>query len=875
MTLTPSELAELDRFRCLKPGPLGHTHLVKFRVETKTTTPIFSRPYKMNPVAAKATRKMIEGLLAEGVIKETSSPWSSPGFMGFHQIAVEEESQPKLAFMVGNKQYTFLRMAMGPRNAPSCFQRAVDAALGTLLTRCCFVYLDDILVYTPKEKGREGHLRDLHDTLAALDTAGFTTRLDKCKFCLDTLDYLGHKISAGAIRPMFANVEKIMRSKRPWNLASLRRFLGMCGYYRRFIKDYSAIARLLTDLLKGGNRFKWGKEEESAYGGLVQALLDEPVLTSPNWDEEFRLEVDASKEAIGGVLMQKGKVISYGSHRLTEAERQWSATEREIYAGVYFTQKFAYYLSNTTFTLIDETRDPHMRFGRWIGILQQFGDMKIQYRKGSTNYAADYLSRDIEVEFSPIESRIRTLDDLRKAQADDEECLEWCQRGAFPVASGLKRYENIKRDPRTNLIVLHGKAIVPRGFRTRILQDLHESTGHVGINKLFELSRRAYFWPSQKEDCRRFVNECEGCTRTRATQHRAVLRPYESGDLFADMQADICGPLPKTSRGNEYLLVVVDQASRFPWAFPLMETTSAAILEKLGEVFALAGAPCRLGMDQAQYFTSGLTRTVLEMYQTEIIKGPLYRPQARGLVERTIGTVKKRLAATVNGSTEWDLCINPVLAGLRGTKSESLGMSPFEYLTGREMRFPSLVGIAEVPPIQDEARAGDVDRAERIRQVLMRGRQTAEITSRLKSVQNVLRTRSTPVPEFQVGQLVLYSKGLKPRRKSAIASLFLGPLEVVKRYGPYIYKVKGGGESFIAHVDNLKLYTGKKRVAQDAEGEKERKRRRDMVRRTEEDPEIPRYEWLSRKKKTREDRTKKTDPESLGRAEKHAEEEMS
>ncbi|KAF4689923.1 hypothetical protein FOZ63_008512, partial [Perkinsus olseni] len=399
---------------------------VKFRVDTTTESPVFSRPYRMNPIAAKNTNKLVKELLDEGVIQPTTSPWASPAFVvpkrdgsgrlvvdyrklnkitipdryrsptieeilggvsegahfsvidlrkGFHQVEVEEASQAKLAFMIGNKQYTFRIMAMGPRNAPACFQRAVDAALGTLLPQCCFVYLDDIIIYTPKGKGRAGHLADVKRTLRALDLAGFTTRVDKCKFGLDSLDYL-----------------------------------------------------------QGGQRFRWEEREERAYVELVQALLDEPVLTSPDWEQSFKLEVDASKEAIGGILSQNGRVISYGSHRLTEAERRWSATEREIYAGVFFTRKFAYYLSNSDFTLFTDSRpfsylmkqrDPHGRFARWIAALQQFGGMTVQCRTGVSNVAADSLSRDIEVEFAPIETRIRTLDGLKKAQDEDEDCQAW------------------------------------------------------------------------------------------------------------------------------------------------------------------------------------------------------------------------------------------------------------------------------------------------------------------------------------------------------------------------------------------------------------------------------------------------------------------
>ncbi|KAF4649219.1 hypothetical protein FOZ61_001618, partial [Perkinsus olseni] len=216
MTFSAEELNELKGFRCLQDGPLGCAKGIKFRVDTTTESPVFSRPYRMNPIAAKNTNKLVKELLDEGVIEETTSPWASPAFVvpkrdgsgrlvvdyrkwnkitvpdryrsptieeilggvsegahfsvidlrkGFHQVEVEEASQGKLAFMIGNKQYTFRRMAMGPRNAPACFQRAVDAAFGTLLAQCCFVYLDDIIIYTPKGKGKAGHLADVKRTL--------------------------------------------------------------------------------------------------------------------------------------------------------------------------------------------------------------------------------------------------------------------------------------------------------------------------------------------------------------------------------------------------------------------------------------------------------------------------------------------------------------------------------------------------------------------------------------------------------------------------------------------------------------------------------------------------------------------------------------
>ncbi|KAF4684871.1 hypothetical protein FOZ60_007179 [Perkinsus olseni] len=249
-----------------------------------------------------------------------------------------------------------------------------------------------------------------------------------------------------------------MAQTRPKDVKALRRFLGMTGFYRRFIKGYTDIAKPLTQLLGAKVPFHWGREEQDSYDTLVQSLQEDPVLITPDWNKGFILETDASKYAIGGVLMQSDSqgryhIICYGSKKLTPAQQRWSAVEREIYAGVHFLQAYRYYLDSGVvasrtdskpFSYIVRQRDITGRFSHWLAILQSFGGLTVVYKTGPSNVVADYLSRDVAaIAVSPVQAwRFDQLEDLKRAQKEDEELCHWFRKGTKPSGTS---YESLLR----------------------------------------------------------------------------------------------------------------------------------------------------------------------------------------------------------------------------------------------------------------------------------------------------------------------------------------------------------------------------------------------------------------------------------------------
>ncbi|KAF4724793.1 hypothetical protein FOZ62_019941 [Perkinsus olseni] len=267
-----------------------------------------------------------------------------------------------------------------------------------------------------------------------------------------------HHHNEGAIRQLSQNVRRIMAQTRPKDVKALRRFLGMTGFYRRFIKGYTDIAKPLTQLLGAKVPFHWGREEQDSYDTLVQSLQEDPVLITPDWNKGFILETDASKYAIGGVLMQSDSqgryhIICYGSKKLTPAQQRWSAVEREIYAGVHFLQAYRYYLDSGVvalrtdskpFSYIVRQRDITGRFSHWLAILQSFGGLTVEYKTGPSNVVADYLSRDVAaIAVSPVQAwRFDQLEDLKRAQKEDEELCHWFRKGTKPSGTS---YESLRK----------------------------------------------------------------------------------------------------------------------------------------------------------------------------------------------------------------------------------------------------------------------------------------------------------------------------------------------------------------------------------------------------------------------------------------------
>lgn len=253
---------------------------------------------------------------------------------GYWQVEMDPESQDKTAFVCSYGLFHFKVIPFGLKNAPATFQRLMETVLGDLRGKICFVYLDDIIVFSPS---KEQHFNDLQVVLDTLRNAGLTVNMKKSNFFQETLKFLGHVVSSEGIQVNSEKTEAIKNFPVPSNLKSFQRFLGMAGWYHRFVADFSQIAEPLTALKRKGARFKWTSECQTAFDTLKDHLVKPPILGHPNFDLPFVVYTDASDIGLGAVLVQQRglgseEVLAFASRTLNKAERNYSTTEQECLA---------------------------------------------------------------------------------------------------------------------------------------------------------------------------------------------------------------------------------------------------------------------------------------------------------------------------------------------------------------------------------------------------------------------------------------------------------------------------------------------------------------------------------------------------------------
>ncbi|GJT30115.1 putative nucleotidyltransferase, ribonuclease H [Tanacetum coccineum] len=455
---------------------------VEFNIELiPGAEPISKAPYRMAPIELKELKDQLQELLERGFIRPSVSPWGAPvlfvkkkdGSMrlcidyrelnkitirnryplpriddlfdqlqgakhfskidlrsGYHQLRVKEQDISKTAFRTRYGHYEFLVMPFGLTNAPAVFMDLMNRVFHEFLDKFVIVFIDDILVFSKSKEEHEEHLRTV---LQILRQEKLYAKFSKCEFWLSKVAFLGHIVSAEGITMDPAKVEAITKWPRPTSVTEVRSFLGLAGYYRRFVEGFSRLALPLTKLMRKGEKFVWNEEREKSFEELKQRLVSSPILTLPSGSGGFQIYSDASKKGLGCVLMQHGKVIAYASRQLKPYEVNYPTHDLELAAVVFALKIWRHYLygescdiftDHKSLKYIFTQRELNMRQRRWLELLKDY-DTNIQYHPGKANVVADALSRKsgmiagIKVE----EGIIRDLErlDIELSQKDDGE----------------------------------------------------------------------------------------------------------------------------------------------------------------------------------------------------------------------------------------------------------------------------------------------------------------------------------------------------------------------------------------------------------------------------------------------------------------------
>ncbi|GJZ17592.1 putative reverse transcriptase domain-containing protein [Tanacetum coccineum] len=351
--------------------------------------PISKAPYRMAPVEIDDLFDQLQGAKYFSKIDLRS---------GYHQLRVREQDISKTAFRTRYGHYEFLVMPFGLTNAPAVFMDLMNRIFHEYLDKFVIVFIDDILVYSKSEEEHERHLRIV---LEILRQKKLYAKFSKCEFWLQQVAFLGHIVSADGIIMDPSKVEAITKWPRPTTVTEVRSFLGLAGYYRRFVEGFSRLALPLTQLMRKGEKFVWTDERQESFEELKRRLVSAPILTLPSGSGGFQIYSDASKKGLGCVLMQHGKVIAYASRQLKPYEVNYPTHDLELAAVVFALKIWRHYLygeacdiftDHKSLKYIFTQRELNMRQRRWLELLKDY-DTNIQYHPGKANVVADALSR--------------------------------------------------------------------------------------------------------------------------------------------------------------------------------------------------------------------------------------------------------------------------------------------------------------------------------------------------------------------------------------------------------------------------------------------------------------------------------------------------
>ena len=322
---------------------------------------------------------------------------------GYWQVPLTDRAREISCFVANDQAFCCKVMPYGMKNAPATFQRLMNSI--TYDIPQCVVYIDDLLLFS---HSWDDHLQQLKKLFSKLADANLVINLNKCDFVKTSVQYLGYEVGHGQVAPPKAKVQAILDFPTPRNKKEVQRYLGMIGYYRRFILNFSGITAPLTDLLRKGVKFFWSDECNAAFSNTRLILANYPVLRAPDFDKPFTLAVDASQVGVGSVLLQEdeGSIlhpVCYFSKKLNKAQRNYSVIEKELLALILSLQHFGVYLQSapvpiTVFTdhhplkFLNRFKGKNQRLTRWSLLLQEYV-LDIRHIKGIQNVLADCLSR--------------------------------------------------------------------------------------------------------------------------------------------------------------------------------------------------------------------------------------------------------------------------------------------------------------------------------------------------------------------------------------------------------------------------------------------------------------------------------------------------
>ncbi|KAI3744724.1 hypothetical protein L1987_57815 [Smallanthus sonchifolius] len=554
------------------PGLPPHRQ-VEFQIDLAPgAAPIARAPYRLAPSELQELSTQLQELLDKGFIRLSSTPWGAPVLFvkkkddtfrmcidyrelnkvtiknryplpriddlfnqlqgssfnskidlrfGYHQLRVRDEDISKTAFRTRYGHYEFMVMTFGLTNAPAVFMDLMNRVCKPYLDQFVIVFIDDILIYSKNKEEHEEHLRLI---LELFKREQLYAKFSKCEFWIREVQFLGHVVNEKGIHVDPSKIEAIKNWAAPTTPTEVRQFLGLAGYYRRFIEGFSKIAQPLTALTQKRKAYNWGDNQESAFQHLKQKLCSAPILALPEGTDDFVVYCDASIQGLGCVLMQREKVIAYASCQLKIHEKNYTTHDLELGAVVFALKIWRHYLYGTKCTIytdhkslqhIFKQKELNMRQRRWVELLNDY-DCAIR---------------------------------IRSAQ------LEALKEDNLPLEGtrGMEAQLEIKSDG-IRYYVEQIWIPVFGNLRELIMDEAHKSrySIHPGSDKMYHDLKVLYWWPKMKADIATYVSKCLTCAKVKVEYQKPsghLPQPEIPMWKWEQISMDFITKLPRTPTG--------------------------------------------------------------------------------------------------------------------------------------------------------------------------------------------------------------------------------------------------------------------------------------------------------------------------------------
>ncbi|GJY64471.1 putative reverse transcriptase domain-containing protein [Tanacetum coccineum] len=575
---------------------------VEFQIDlVPGAAPVARAPYRLAPAKMQELSTQLQELSDRGFIRPSSSPWGAPVLFvkkkygsfrmwsrvyskidlrsGYHQLRVREEDISKTSFRTRYGHYEFQVMPFGLTNTPAVFMDLMNRVCKPYLERFVIVFIDDILIYSKSRKEHKGHLKLI---LNLLKKEELYAKFSKCEFWLSKVQFLGHVIDSEGIHVDPAKIEAIKDWASPKTPTEIRQFLGLAGYYRRFIEGFSKIARPMTKLTQKNVKFKWGEKVEAAFQLLNQKLCSAPILALPEGSKNFVVYCNASHKGLGPILMQKEKVIAYASRQLKVHEKNYTTHDLELGAVVFALKMWRHYLYGTK----------------------------------KANVVADALSRKERSKPLRVRALVMTIGlnlpkQILSAQSE-------ARKEENFINEDLRGMIN-KLEPRADgTLCLNNRSWIPclGDLRALIMHESHKSkySIHPGSDKMYQDLKKV------KIDYQKNTG--------------LLVQPEIPQWKWENITMDFVTKLPRTAAGQDTIWVIVDRLTKSAHFLPMREDDTLEKLTRqyLKEVVSKHRVPVSIISDRDGKFTSHFWKSLHKALGTRLDMSTAYHPETDGQI---------------------------------------------------------------------------------------------------------------------------------------------------------------------------------------------------------------------------------------------------